>query len=87
MRELIKYLLHINTWSCIIIILLFESSLFAAENYELVSEWEASGTCLAIDSENNLYVSSSNRILKFSSEGELITSWGNSGSEDAAFLQ
>ena len=86
MREFIKYLLTNYVLNFIFIVLFFESSLLAAENYELVAEWEASGTCLAIDSENNIYVSGSNRISKYTSEGDLITKWGNHGSGNGEFI-
>jgi DNA-binding beta-propeller fold protein YncE len=72
----------------LLIILLWSGSTLASENYALVAEWPANGAGLAIDSERNIYVSDTgpDRIQKFTSEGDFITSWGNYGSGDGEFI-
>ena len=76
------------SFTIILIILFWEGSALASENYALVAEWVADGSGLAIDSKKNIYVSDMNldRIQKFTSEGEFVTSWGNYGSGDGEFI-
>jgi tripartite motif-containing protein 71 len=42
---------------------------------------------IAVDSSNNVYISSNNRIFKFTSEGTFIKSWGSEGTSDGQFRQ
>jgi hypothetical protein len=42
---------------------------------------------IAIDSSDNLYVSSNNQIFKFTTDGEFIKSWGSKGSSNGQFNQ
>ena len=54
----------------------------------LLQPWYFYGiSCIAIDGSNSVYVADSgnNRILKFTLDGQLITTWGKTGSNDGEF--
>jgi DNA-binding beta-propeller fold protein YncE len=42
---------------------------------------------IAIDNANNVYVSSNNRIFKYTNDGQLISSWGSFGTNEGDFNQ
>jgi DNA-binding beta-propeller fold protein YncE len=42
---------------------------------------------IAIDTANNVYVSSNNRIFKYTNDGQLLFSWGSSGTSQGEFNQ
>lgn len=80
------------------LITFYSSAAFAAEAYELVTEWGSYGSedgqfieaqGIAVGPEGNIYVSDTLRncrIQKFTPEGEFITTWGEYGSEDGEFI-
>ena len=60
--------------------------------YTVVEGWELNAqfmgpNAIVIDSEDNIYTTEfmGNRVQKFNSGGELITSWGSDGSDDGQF--
>lgn len=42
---------------------------------------------IAIDSANNVYVSSNNRIFKYTNDGQFLFSWGSFGTNEGEFNQ
>ena len=79
-----------------LILFFWNSSIFASEQYELVTEWGGYGEedgqfisplGLTVDSENNIYVTdiSLSRIQKFTSDGEFLSTWGEAGKGDGQF--
>lgn len=56
-------------------------------NSYAIEEWESKPDSIAIDREDNIFLSDYNNdcILKVDSEGDLITKWGSKGSGDGEF--
>jgi DNA-binding beta-propeller fold protein YncE len=60
-----------------------------------ISRWNVAGpnpqvdtqNAIAVDTDNNVYVSSNNRIFKYTNERQLISSWGSSGTNEGEFNQ
>ena len=60
-----------------------------------ISRWTVAGpnpqvdtqNAIAIDTANNVYVSSNNRIFKYTNDGQLLFSWGSSGTNQGEFNQ
>jgi tripartite motif-containing protein 71 len=61
----------------------------------LITRWTVAGpnpqvdtqNAIAIDTINNVYVSSNNRIFKYTHEGQFLFSWGSSGANQGEFNQ
>ncbi len=75
----------------------FSQSSFGLGDYDFISEWGSFGIAksghfsypqfIAVDDDGNIYVSDlgNKRIQKFSSNGEYISQWGNSGKQSGEF--
>ena len=75
----------------------FAQSSFGLGDYDYLSEWGSFGIAksgyfsypqfIAVDDDGNIYVSDlgNKRVQKFSSNGEYITEWGNSGKQSGEF--
>jgi len=94
---LLKLFLVLTVFSVILLANSFAQSSFGFDDYDYISEWGSFGIVesghfshpqfIAVDDDGSIYISDlgNKRVQKFSSEGEYITQWGNSGKQPGEF--
>ncbi len=94
---MLKLFLALIVFSVILLANSFTQDSFGFGDYDYVSEWGSFGIVesghfshpqfIAVGDDGNIYVSDlgNKRVQKFSSSGEYITEWGNSGKQSGEF--
>ena len=94
---MLKLFLVLTVFSVILLANSFSQDSFGFGDYDYISEWGSFGIVeaghfshpqfIAVDDDGNIYVSDlgNKRVQKFSSSGEYITEWGNSGKQPGEF--
>ena len=87
----------LSIFTLLLVSISFAQTSFGIENYDLVYKWGKHGSTdpskfahpqfVAVGEDGNIYVSDfgNKRIQKFSSSGEYLTHWGNSGKDLGSF--